>query len=161
MKTWPLLLCTCLLLSHCREEQSTAPQQAEQLDTLRPAIFTTGIAAQCENRIRADLAALPREQELALDNAYYHQWAQTAQQWETILKKLKRHQHHQSAALQEILDSPETPWQPVIIETKPHAHARHLPPRRYGNSRPCRRTTVSRISSRRTCRATAAPAHLP
>lgn len=147
MKTWFLPLCTCLLLSHCREEQSTAPQQAEQLEPLRPAIFTTGIAAQCENRIRADLqrniaalhllrnirnkqtaddtarqlqqlfsgngeqppepdlAALPREQELALDNAYYHQWEQTAQQWETILNTLSRHQHHQSAALQQTLES--------------------------------------------------------
>ncbi len=144
MKTW--FLCTCLLLAGCRKEQPTTPQQAEQLDTLHPAIFTTGIAAQCENRIRADLqrntaalhllqkihnkqtadktalqldqlfsdngelppepdlAALPHEQELALDNSYYHQWAQTAQQWETSLNTLSRHQHHQSDALQQTLE---------------------------------------------------------
>lgn len=156
MKTWPQLLCVCLLLTHCRKEQSTTPappnpEQAEQPAPLRPAIFTTGIAAQCENRIRADLqrnaaalrllqnirnkqtadetalqleqlfsdngeqppvpdlAALPRAQELALDNAYYHQWAQTVQQWETILNTLRQHQHHQSAALEQTLERIEDP----------------------------------------------------
>lgn len=161
MKTWPLLLCICLLLSGCRKKQTaapdrTAPAPVEHLAHLGPAIFTTGIAAQCENRIRDDLQhyaaalpllknihnkqsadeaarqleqlfpengeqppisgmeTLPREQELALDNLYYHPWEQTVKQWEICLETLKRHQHHQSATLSTALER--------IAAPRPHGY---------------------------------------